>query len=231
MPVDRIARNEIIELADRLLGESITFWEFAERVNEIGERTQDPTARFVLRVVEEFYDDFDDRPTFEVKSGWDCLQRFLLVLHSDAQIVKVRSRHWHRSQLLAVRLLGLGATLIGWLGVGAQMLLALIPLGIGSIWLSLWRRGQQPRSDWDAAALYPFASWSELRAVVSSVPDFRKRRFVPKQPTRRWFPRLMNFEVGVWPLYPFWVLFSPIVVLFQTLPRIECESHVVLPEV
>jgi len=225
--LDRLARDQLIQSIERHLSGDLDMDDFIRAVGKLDGRTCDMTVQYIIDLCDNLYD-LDDRPVHASKEGWDYFQRLLLVLHSDGRIVETKSSRWCPSQWWAIRLLGLGASLIAWLGVGAQMLLALIPLGIGSIWLASWRKRHHPAPVWQPHQLYPFGSWAEMRQIAAQTPRFRKRRFDRAKFVRRWYDPI-NFKLPEWPFYPIWVLLSPLVILGQSFPIRDHRTRVVLP--
>jgi hypothetical protein len=127
-----------------------------------------------------------DEPT------WKWLQREMLLLRSDAELVETSVTKWTRRQALAgagalaVLLIVLGNALV-WptvIGVASIGLIAIIVTGC--VWHWLATRAESKRAEegpgWGPDLLNPFTSVGEMLAVRRSVPQFCRRDFVQREP-------------------------------------------------
>ena len=100
--VDQVARSEICDAIDDYLDDHLSGFAFDERLNAIGAKTQDHTAKFVIGQLWYVYDDCDDHLVCLDKESWDTIQRLKLVLQSGTEVQTTRYSVWHVSQLFAV---------------------------------------------------------------------------------------------------------------------------------
>jgi hypothetical protein len=78
-----------------------------------------------------------------------------------------------------------------------------------------------------AIILAPCSSLAELIALRRSVAKFGKRKYPPgMKPFKIRSP--LEETAGWLRLYSAWLFFSPLVLLFQTLPTTETESRIVM---
>jgi hypothetical protein len=225
--VDRDSRERLIVAINAYLDEQTTNFEFDEQIHQIAQRTQDRTVDHAVNWLWFFYDDCKQHNAMFTKSEWDYIQRLVLMLRSNACLETTRQRRWSFQQVLAA--IGLAAFLwcawhIGW---GMQLFVLALPFGALSIMLAGWNnRNDRAQSPW-AWALYPFASFAEMRSVFESVPDFRKRRFPRHRTVQPIRGPLANFGIHL-NAYATWLMFSPIVLVVQALPQSDEDVHVVL---
>lgn len=224
--IDRHARNELIAATEAFLNEEIWAFEYDERKSAIGYRTQDETVRYAADVLWYFYDDTKDHPADLSRPAWNYIQRILLLLHADAELVKGPARLVrHRGQIaaiLALVVLAGDAAMLGW---GPQ-LYVLLPLA-AAVSMAIARIYREPPPPKFEAEIYPFATFGELWQVARATPSFRKapfRRTMQARPVHGW---LTYFAMALqW--YFVWIVFSPCVLIWQSLPKRERRSWVKL---
>jgi len=227
--VDRESRDSLIASINAYLDESIDNFEFDERNSDVSASTSDCTVHDIVHFLWLHYDDCVRHKSGLSKPEWDYFQRLLLILHSNAQFRRSGKRQWTARQLvagLAVLLYLVIAFLMGW---GSQLLALGLPFGMLSIALAFSENCRETTvSPWEAA-IYPFARLHELRTVLESAPGFRKRRYPPETIVRQYRSRLASFTIEL-QTYAMWMMFSPLVLLFQALPRGDGERHVILAD-
>jgi hypothetical protein len=225
--VDRDSRDSLIASINAYADGTIDNFEFDERNSDVSTSTNDRTVHDIVHFLWLHYDDCVRHKSGLSKPEWDYFQRLLLILHSNAQFRRSGNRQWTARQLVAgvaVLLYLAIALLMGW---GSQLLALALPFGLLSIALAYsGNRPETSASPWEAA-IYPFARLHELRTVLESAPDFRKRRYPNETTIRQYRGRLASFAV-VFQTYAMWIVFSPLVLLFQALPREDGELHVFL---
>jgi hypothetical protein len=229
MIVDRQARERLIASINNFLDEKSSNFEFDEENHQNCYTTKDITVDRVVHWLWYFYDDCKEHKASLAKPEWDYIQRLVLVLRSDAHLKATGRRHWSLRQFSAAA--GLLAFLWAacWIGWGKQLFALALPFGLLSIMLARWSddRTVHARSPW-AWALDPFDTISEMRAVYESAPEFRKRRFPRHKALQPIRSELGYFGVQL-NTYASWLMFSPVVLLFQALPRADERVQVVLP--
>ena len=111
-----------------------------------------------------------------------------------------------------------------WLGIGYHLLAVAVPFGLLSILLAYSRRRsiQISQSEW---ALFPFSSVSEILTVRRSVGGFTKHRYPDYLKSKRIRDPLIEQLLEILQ-YALWLVFSPLVLLFQLLPETECLHEI-----
>ena len=80
--VDRAGRERVFDLTLLFMGGEIGSFEFDDALSKI--ETKDTTLKEVIHLLWFFYDDLENKKIDLDKSGWDDLNRLLLILKSDA---------------------------------------------------------------------------------------------------------------------------------------------------
>lgn len=225
MTVDRKNRDALVAAINRYLDGQTTAFQFDSEI--FGIKSDDPTVAHVVHALWFFYDDCKDHKVRLSKEAWDYFQRLILLLESDGQVELSKRRRWDFTQLVALAALLVFLYAAHWLGFGMQLLAVAIPFGVVSIVISWWRRRTAARTaDPKAVILAPFSSLAELIALRRSVAKFGKRKYPPgMKPFKIRSP--LEETAGWLRLYAAWLFFSPLVLLFQTLPTTETESRIV----
>jgi hypothetical protein len=97
--IDCAARNEVIAAFEAYLDDTITAFEFDDRLQEID--SEDRTVNEVVRAAWFHYDDCVDHKVHLSKQEWDYFQRLLLILRSDAELSSSEMRRWSWDHALA----------------------------------------------------------------------------------------------------------------------------------
>lgn len=215
--VDRDARDKLIGIIHDYLEERITAFTFDEQINELAPKTEDETVKYAVRMLWYHYDDCKDHKVVLCKEQWDYFQRLLLLLKSDASVLVERLRIWSWHQVVAGLLLACFVAVAIWLGWGAHLFLAAIPMGVGSIALSHFREGVYPQDRQQLARLTPFASFSQVLEIRRTLIGFNKHPHRAALAQRRIRSPGMD-RVLHWQFLVLWVLFSPAVLFFQMFP-------------
>lgn len=215
MKLDRLHREMLIDAIDRYLHEELTAFQFDELIFDIHGKTDDETVKHVIDYLWLFYDDCDDHKVVLNRVSWNCIQRLRLLLKSDANLDFSEHHIWSRSQIVAAAALLAFTWLACASGIGSHLMIAAIPFGFVSIALSSWRRRlYRSAANWDET-LHPFTSISQLLWVGHGVSEFRKEKYPSHLATRR---IRRTFGLPTWAQYPFWLLYSPVILLVQLLP-------------
>ena len=227
MMVDRTARDRLALAIEEFLADKISAFKFDDRIYAVADETDDETVREVTHLLWYHYDDVIDHKAALSQTEWDYFQRLLLLLRSDASLKNERPdespkgeqlRRWTRRQTIA--LAAIAAFVVGLilLGFGWQLLLVTVPLGVISMKLSSWPPGEDEADTDKYIRLTPYSSVSELLAVHRTVSAFRKRRYPERMKSRHigspFANGCMKLLAGA-----LWLVFSPIVLLFQAFPQ------------
>jgi hypothetical protein len=217
MGVDREQRENLANVIDRYLHEELTALEFDDEIFDLRYQTTDETVQHVIDFLWQFYDDCDDHKVVLDRVSWNCWQRLLLLLKSEASLNCTTKRIWSTSQIIAAVALAGFLWLASRAGFGEQLMIVAIPFGIVSIILSKWRSRLYQQADDGDVTLYPFSSVGQILWVGHSVRGFRKEQFPPHLTSRRIRGRLGVFGKYL-QFYSSWLLFSPIALCAQLLP-------------
>jgi hypothetical protein len=231
--VDRASRDKMMAVIRSYMDDQITAFQFDETLGAIGGATEDQTVRAVVRDLWFYYDDCTDHNIVASKKVWDYFNRLLLLLASEAEIKVVRIwRNWLAGQLVAAISLACFCFLMvrtetRW---GPDSFILAMPFGVVSMvigWFNLQRRKKAASTL--KAALDPFPTLSSLLAVRRETRDFEKMKYPRVIADRRIRGPVM--ERLPWILWgTLWLMFSPIVLFVQMLPKKESETAVATPE-
>lgn len=224
--VNRTDRDVLVQLIQRYLAEEITAFEFDERLSDIRRRTTDATVDWSVDCLWGFYDDCEDHKVVATKQEWDSIQRLLLVLHSNGTVKSSTRREWTPRQFVAAFGLIAFFCVVWQTGFGNHLILAALPLGIVSMLLNRWQeRREISASTEKQARLVPFSSVSEMLGLRRSVRGFWKAKYPVRLSGRlirgRSAQALLRAQAFI-----MWLVFSPIVLLFQSLPERHSEWSV-----
>lgn len=225
MKVDRIRRDALVQAINRYLDGETTAFQFDDEI--FGIKSDDFTVNRVVSELWYFYDDCKDHKVNLSKEEWDSLQRLILVLKSDGHIIIHSRRTWHASQLIAAACLLIFCRYAAWMGFGIQLIALSLPFGIVSILLSYWNRRSEIFSQKNISLL-PFSTFSEVLTVHRTVPIFQKRKSPTGMTPFRIRSPLEMTAINL-KIYAFWLMFSPVILLFQILPKKEITSRVEMP--
>jgi hypothetical protein len=221
--INRIDRAAVIELINQYTSDAIGSSEFDEKLQEIGNRSEDETVEKAVWWLWGFYDDLIEHKIVANKAEWDYLQRLQLLLHADAVVRYERRRGFTWRQCAAwVCLAPFASAMLA----GLSYWIVAILLGIMSF--ALGRAGARAERCRMAEELVPFGSLGEIRRVRRSVPEFAKKRY-PRILARRRIRGPVTFGLMLLPWAVLWVIFSPLVLLFQATPEEDRISRVFLP--
>ena len=134
-------------------------------------------------------------------------------------------RRWRTSQLIALLALVAFSVLVWRFGFGRHLLVIAIPFGVISMLIAYWPRSKTP-IDNTMLSLVPFSSFTEMRDTYRSVRHFRKSRYPADLSNRKIRSEAMN-KIMMIPTGIAWLAFSPLVLLFQTLPQRDSQTRVV----
>ncbi len=223
--IDRKARDNLAIVIEAFLAEDFGAFEFDDRINAVADNTDDETVHAVVHLLWFHYDDLKDHTAALSRVEWDYFQR-LLLLRSDSFLRSDRRLRWTGRQAVALAAILAFTAGAFMLGFGWQLLLVTIPLGVVSMALSRWPARDRESDDVDFLRLTPYSSLSELLAVRRTAPGFRKRRYPGAMEARRIRGpienTLLTIQAGA-----MWLIFSPVVLSFQALPKAQGTTRVV----
>jgi hypothetical protein len=164
---------------------------------------------------------------------WDYFNCLLLLLASDAEIQVLRVwRSWRAGQLVALIAFACFCYLVFRTGTswGPELFILSMPFGVVSmaIWWFNFRRTKKAAAT-AQAALDPFPTLRSLLSVRRKTRDFERMKYPNVIADRRIRgPIEERLPWIVW--VPLWLMFSPIVLLVQMVPKKESETAVITPE-
>lgn len=222
--VDRNLRDKLPGVIQQNLCEQITVNEFDTAIEIDYVISADSTVEFVsLSILFYLSNLFDDEVRLS-KSEWLFFQRLLLLLESDFNISIISTRRWSWTQLVAVTFMIISFVLIWHFGWGLHLLAFSIPLGVGSMLITLVRNKAQSVA-FETPHLAPFSSFSDLLAAYKSTPSFRMGYYPGNMLDRKICTPLSEL---VWqlPLCAAWLMFSPVLLFIQMFPMTDTKTSV-----
>ena len=137
--VDRDNRDKLIIEIKNFLNEKIDSFEFDENIFEIQANTEDKTINYVVKVLWHYYDDLKAHKVAIEKERWDIIQRFVLILKSNQEIIEKKEKKYTIRQALSLSLLSVFIVSYFYVGYNIKLLYISIGLGIFSMSLSWWK--------------------------------------------------------------------------------------------
>lgn len=195
------------------MDEEVTSNDFIQLLQELRSTTQDTTVLAIESELSFCFDDLGDSPIVTPRYGWDYLNRILLLLTSSVEVSVRRVVSWNVGQAVAAVALAVYICLM--FRDASVWVWAFAPFGLVVAWLNGTRHAAEMRK---AAAVEPFGSFGDLRAVRRTVHNFVRRRYphhLTARPGR--FANALTWIVSL----PFLVIGSPLMLLFQMLPDVE----------
>jgi hypothetical protein len=214
MTVDRPKRDALIATINRFLDGTTTAFQFDDELDAYRGKSADPTISDIARTLWYFYDDCKDHKVNLNQQSWQYIQRLILVLQSDAHIIKKTTKKIHITQLFAGISLLAFCYSIYYLGMGIQYFAIVIPFGLISIILSYFRERLVDRIEQNDTNLLPFSSFSELRALRYKFPQFVRRRY-PSGINKQTHGSL-TIASAYLNSYVVLIFIAPIILLFQS---------------
>jgi hypothetical protein len=227
--VDRESRKKMAEVIRAYFDEKITAFEFDDALKELDQHTQDETVHDLTTALWFHYDDCKDHKIVATKEQWDYFHRILLVLESGGRLECGPRRYaWSVRQLIAALVLvffvGAAFRLDWW----EYLVIVSMPFGLVSMLLSFWNSKASRKPTEKEMALTPFLSISELLSCRRKVMGFSKKPYPFRLESRK--VRDSIAEIMMWvPGIMMWLMFAPLVLLFQTMPDIDEKTSVRMP--
>lgn len=184
----------------------------------------DPIIEHVVDSMYDYCEGADDRLVCLSKSQWDHVQRLLLLLAADCRIDTHTLTHWSWRQLIAFIAISCFLCCSFVLGWGPHLWFVTIPFGLVSIALRYgYPMEISERSDVHPyrEIIYPFASMHDLATAYRSA-TFQKTRYPRKFGLRDADSTAVN-EYRMIHCFVLWLVFSPVILLFQSLPAFETK--------
>lgn len=225
--IDRDARSWLSEAIGAYASDTISAFTFDDRITEIASKTNDETVRLFVDDLWLCYDDVTDHRIDADKVVWDYLQRVQLALASEAVFQISKRWQWSLRQVIAILALSLFVVVASHYGYGAHLFFVAMPFGVVSILISevCWK---SRRTRMKNPELIPFNSYSDLIKARRRTPCFSKARYPKPLSERKIHPGAFY---ALMMLYSFimWLMFSPVALLFQVLPKRDITAHLITP--
>jgi len=210
--VIREDREKLIELINKYLYEEITAFEFDEKLFD-SKNSKDKTVEQLKMQLWQCYDDCKDHKIVASKEMWDYLQRILLLLESDGELEWIKQRKWHYIQLIALLLLPLSIGIFFFTNDIYWGILANVIMWPFSYLIHRIRCGLT-----SSTSTFPYKNTSQILSAKRTVSDFKKEAY-PHSRLRSRKIRSRGMEIlTLIPMYIGWIVFCPLVFLFQTRP-------------
>lgn len=228
--IDREARNRLGETIESYLDDRLMAFTFDDQIMAISGQTQDETVRIVVQQLWFFYDDCTNHRVVLSKEAWDYIQRLLLLLDSDAELLSEKHRRWTWKQTFAVTALSIFMAIAFMSGLGVHLYILAIPFGLISMILSAVEakaQAKDPNAD-RIVRLTPFKNLTQLLVLRRRSRRFRKRRY-RLELVDRLIRSPASDRINQWQGWIMWLLFSPFVLFAQAIPRSESNVHILMP--
>jgi len=217
--IDRKNRDKLTATIQKYLNEEIGSFEFDELIFDISINSEDETIIYIVNTLWYFYDDVKDHKVLFTKEEWDYVQRLLLILNSDKEIIKKEEKEYTVRQVLSLVLLIIFIISFFYLGYTFNLLLVSVGLGLLSMLINYWKSKSINKKTNDIKwELEPFSSISELLILRRNQNTFKKsyyRKMLKKRKIRSTFTTyIMHIHSRL-----SWLVFSPFVLLYQSFPE------------
>jgi hypothetical protein len=224
--VDRNNRDRLIINIQNFMNDKINSFEFDENIFEVQTNSEDKTIKYVVDALWHYYDDIKDHKVTIYKEGWDFIQRLILILTSDKEIIEKKERKYTIRQVLSLVLFTIFILSYFYIGYSLQLLYISIGLGIFSMALSWWKEKSEINNliKWE---LYPFSNIPELLTLKREQKSFQKQHYNQKLEQRNIRSDFIYIFLLIQSKLA-WLVFSPFVLLYQSLP--ETNMTIVIKE-
>ncbi|MFC1735364.1 hypothetical protein ACFL1X_04555 [Candidatus Hydrogenedentota bacterium] len=225
--VIREDRDKLIEIIERYLSEETSAFEFDDELDTVRD-SRDGTVSKIAWELWCAYDDLKNHKVVADKELWDFLQRLLLVLKSDSEIIEETRKQWHFSQLIALACAVICiAAFVKDSSVGVLACFVLWPITLVTSKLRDWAEEKLLRDV--RKECMPFSNVSEIRTTVRMTRGFSKTKYPAHLRKRR--ARLASSQILLnIQVYLSWLMYTPLVALAQVRPISVCWPQVSLPE-
>ena len=215
--VDRNNRDKLIVEIQNFLNEKTDSFEFDENIFEIQANTEDKTINYIVKVLWHYYDDLKAHKVAIEQEGWNKIQRFILILKSNHEIIEKREKKYTIRQALSLSLLSVFIVSYFYVGYNIKLLYISMGLGIFSMSLSWWKIKSEKDTlvKWE---LYPFSNMPQLLRLRRKQNSFKKQHYNQKVEKREIRSNFMSNLMLIHSRLS-WLVFSPFVLLYQSLPE------------
>lgn len=212
--IDREARDRLRLNIENLMDELINPREFVELYREILKGTNDDLIRQLDYWMLELYEDFPFKCAFHSRFGWKLLNRYRLLLASDAEIdhVFIKRRSIRQSLSLAA-IIGMAAGAVALHGTPGMILHVYFVFALAVWGLYAWRSRAWGKIEYEnplskaymsdfAFETFPFDSFGQILELKRTVPGFACRKFrkeLEKQNKKSLLRRLWEIEIHIVP--------------------------------
>ncbi len=210
--IDRDARNRLLGVIEDYMDDKCVEDPFESQVGEIAYASRDETVGQIVGWLENFSDDCLPRRICVTRHGWQLLNRFRLLLASDAEFENVVERRRSVRQVLAACVLIV--SVIGWCCVcfandGMHLFgwSAVLSGAAGSFLLFRWRdvawakhepEPRKPLGEPGDYETFPFDSLGEILSLRRTVAGFACRKYrkeIAGRDDRSLWERIVNSDM------------------------------------
>lgn len=216
--VDRNNRDKLIVEIQNFLNKKTESFEFDENIFEISDNSEDKTIKYVVKkVLWYYYDDLKEHKIAIGKEDWDTIQRFVLILKSNQEIIEKKEKKYTIRQALSLGLLSVFIVSYFYVGYNIKLLYISIGLGIFSMSLSWWKIKSE-KDTFENWKLYPFSNIPQLLKLRRKQKSFQKQPYNQKVGTNEIRSNFIYYLMLIHSRLS-WLVFSPFVLLYQSLPE------------
>ncbi len=214
--IDRDARNRLLGVIEDYMDDKCVGDPFESQVGKIAYTSRDETVSQIVDWLENFSDDCLPRRICVTRHGWQLLNRFRLLLASDAEFEDIVERRRSVRQVLAACVLIV--SIIGWYCIcfanGGMLLFgwsAVLGGAAGSFLLLLWRKHawakhepepRRPLGEPGDYGTFPFDSLGEILALRRTVAGFSCRKYrkeIAGRDDRSLWERIWEADIRIFP--------------------------------
>jgi len=216
--INRTDRDSLINYINQYISEEISAFDLDDSLMEIADKTDDETVKIVSEYMWYFYDDLKDHNIVATKEEWDLFQRFILLLKSDEKLIEIESKKYTVRQIFSLILLCIFFFAWWKFGWNVQLLMTSMVLGVFSIIISFWKRVEEQKNSELIPEIFPFENFSHLMKIRKNNSRFKKKKYNRKLESQRVRSPIVDilkhlrYRIS-------WLIYSPIVLLFQSLPE------------
>ena len=216
--IDRKARDAMADAVQSFMDQKIGSREFDDMVFDIARNSHDQSLAAIRDALWWFYSDTEDHKIRAEKHTWDVLNRFRLVLASDAEAEWYRTGpRWNIYRTLSAQLLA-GLGFIAWQArFGRLLIVSWLLAGFAAMVLLWVERHNDLKAAQPSFPVFPFPSINSLLTTRRRVTCFTRKRY-PQSLLRR--AKLHRYlDHAMWVLRgPLLMAFAPLLLFFMVLP-------------
>lgn len=188
--VDREKRDLLAEYINRFLNCEISAFDFDDKIFAI--KSEDKTIDWIIHSLWGFYDDCLDHNADLSKDAWDYIQRLLLILKSDSEILEVaKKRELKAGTCVLLSFVIIIACILYFSGLDNIWLYVIWAAGAVISFLVYWQYIKKSHIEINPVT-YPFSSYYQI-ASLKRITGLKKMLFrVPKSPGK-----LLNLWIAI----------------------------------